>query len=119
MPAASRVNTLPSATSGTVPRDGADRRRRLVQQFDDWYDNPVKGNYACASMLHETGHALGLKHPHEASGSFGAMPLDHDSLEYTVMSYRSYVGASTTSGYTNASDSYPQTLMMYDIAAIQ
>jgi hypothetical protein len=85
----------------------------------NWYDAPAKGNYAWLTMLHETGHALGLKHPHEASGSFGAMPTDRDSLEYTVMSYRSYVGASTTTGYTNGSGSYPQTLMMYDIAALQ
>src|SRR5690606_1581901 len=40
------------------------------------------------------------------------------SLEYSVMSYKSYVG-STAGGYTNSSDSYPQTLMMYDIAALQ
>jgi VCBS repeat-containing protein len=84
-----------------------------------YYDNPVVGNYAYLTMLHETGHALGLKHPHEVSGSFSSMPLDHDSLEYSVMSYRSYTGASTTGGYTNASTSYPQTLMMLDIAAIQ
>jgi VCBS repeat-containing protein len=84
-----------------------------------YYDNPVTGNYAYLTMLHETGHALGLKHPHEVSGSFAAMPLDHDSLEYSVMSYRSYIGASTTGGYTNASSSYPQTLMMLDIAATQ
>ena len=84
-----------------------------------YYDNPVAGNYAYLTMLHETGHALGLKHPQEAMGSFGAMPLDHDSLEYSVMSYRSYIGASTTSGYTNGATSYPQTLMMYDIAAVQ
>ena len=69
--------------------------------------------------MHETGHALGLKHPHEVRGSFGAMPLDHDSLEYTVMSYRSYVGGLDHGGYTNGSTSYPQTLMMYDIAALQ
>jgi VCBS repeat-containing protein len=83
-----------------------------------YYDNPIKGNYAYLTMLHETGHALGLKHPQEAVGSFGAMPLDHDSLEYSVMSYRSYVGGPTT-GYTLGSTSYPQTLMMYDIAAVQ
>jgi hypothetical protein len=83
------------------------------------YDNPAKGNYAWLTMIHETGHALGLKHPHEASGAFGAMPSSRDSLEYTVMSYRSYVGASTTTGYTNGSTSFPQTLMMYDIAALQ
>lgn len=85
----------------------------------NWYDNPAPGNYAWLTMMHETGHALGLKHPHEAKGSFGSLPIEFDSLEYTVMSYRSYVGASTTSGYTNGSTSYPQTLMMLDIAALQ
>jgi VCBS repeat-containing protein len=84
----------------------------------NYYDNPVMGNYAYLTMMHETGHALGLKHPHEVKGSFGAMPADHDSLEYTVMSYHSYVGSSL-SGYTNGTYSYPQTLMMYDIAALQ
>ena len=83
-----------------------------------WYDNPVKGNYAFLTMIHETGHAMGLKHPHEATLNFGAMPADHDSLEYSVMSYHSYVGSSL-SGYTNASTSYPTTLMMFDIAALQ
>lgn len=84
----------------------------------NYYDNPVKGNYAYLTMMHETGHALGLKHPHTSSGVFGVMPTDHDSLEYTVMSYRPYVGAST-GGYTVANGSYPQTLMMDDIAALQ
>jgi serralysin len=85
----------------------------------NYYDNPVLGTYAYLTFLHEMGHALGLKHLHEASGSFGAMPLDKDSLEYSVMSYRSYVGQSTSGGYTNPSGSYPQSLMMYDIAALQ
>jgi serralysin len=84
----------------------------------NYYDNPTKGNYAWLTMLHETGHALGLKHPHEAKGSFGVLPIDKDSLEYSVMSYKSYVGSTATS-YTNGTYSYPQTLMMYDIAAIQ
>ena len=70
-------------------------------------------------MIHETGHALGLKHPHDTVGSFGAIPANLDSLEYSVMSYRSYAGASTSGGYTNGAFGYPQTLMMYDIAAIQ
>jgi serralysin len=84
-----------------------------------YYDNPLNGNYAYLTMLHETGHALGLKHPQEVKGSFGIEPLDHDSLEYSVMSYRSYLGASTTSGYSNGPTSYPQTLMTLDIAAVQ
>jgi VCBS repeat-containing protein len=84
----------------------------------NYYDNPLVGTYAFQTLLHETGHAMGLKHPQDAKGSFAAMPANLDSLEYTVMSYRSYVGAPLT-GYTASSSSYPQTLMMYDIAALQ
>jgi len=79
----------------------------------------VKGNYAYLTFIHEIGHSLGLKHPHEAEGAFGAMPKANDTVEYTVMSYRSYVGASTTSGYVNGDVDYPQSLMMHDIRAIQ
>ncbi len=84
-----------------------------------WYDAPVKGDYAYLTFMHEIGHSLGLKHPHEAEGAFGVMPRAYDTLEYTVMSYRSYVGASTTSGYVNGDVDYPQSLMMHDIRAIQ
>jgi len=84
----------------------------------NYYDNPLKGTYGYQTLLHETGHAMGLKHPQDAKGSFAAMPLDHDSIEYSVMSYRSYVGGPMT-GYTAGSTSYPQTLMMYDIAGLQ
>lgn len=80
-----------------------------------WYDNPVKGNYAHSTFLHEIGHALGLEHPQDGN----VMPLDRDSLEYTVMSYRSFIGGSLTGGYTNETWGYPQSLMMYDIAALQ
>ncbi|MEE1609759.1 M10 family metallopeptidase C-terminal domain-containing protein [Microvirga sp. CF3016] len=78
------------------------------------YSNPVKGNYAHLTFLHEIGHALGLEHPHT-----NGMPSDRDSLEYTVMSYRSYPGASTTWGYVNETWGYAQSLMMVDIAALQ
>src|SRR5690242_18988926 len=84
----------------------------------NFFDSPVVGTYAYDTLMHETGHALGLKHPQDVKGAFGTMRLDHDSVEYTVMSYRSYVGGPTT-GYTIGTTSYPQTLMMYDIAAMQ
>ena len=60
------------------------------------YNKPAKGNYAYIAILHETSHALGLKHPHEAG-----MPSKRDAMEYTVVSYRSYVGASVEDGYSN------------------
>jgi VCBS repeat-containing protein len=108
----------PSTAWAYYPSTSAQGGDAWFNNAKHYYDNPVKGNYAYLTVLHETGHALGLKHAHEARGSFGAMPSDHDSLEYSVMSYRSYVGGPTT-GYTLGSTSYPQTLMMYDIAALQ
>jgi serralysin len=89
---------------------------------DSWYNsnkynNPSIGNYQYMTFLHETGHALGLKHGHESP----ALSPDRDSLEYSVMTYRSYIGASVDdgSGFSNETGGYPQTPMMYDIAALQ
>ncbi|MEA3015116.1 MAG: serralysin [Sphingomonadales bacterium] len=79
------------------------------------FNAPNKGNYAWMGMLHETGHALGLKHGHEPP----AISADRDSLEYSVMTYRSYPGGEIEGGYKNETFGFPQTLMMYDIAALQ
>ncbi|MEA3043361.1 MAG: serralysin [Sphingomonadales bacterium] len=79
------------------------------------FNNPVLGNYAWMGILHETGHALGLKHGHEAP----AIQADRDSVEYSVMTYRSYPGQALTGGYRNETWGYPQSPMMYDIAALQ
>ncbi|MBB6305186.1 M10 family metallopeptidase [Rhizobium leucaenae] len=82
--------------------------------------NPIKGNYAWISTLHEIGHALGLKHSFSASSlNSSTVSIWHDSMEYTVMSYRSYFAASLSAGYTNEDFGFAQSLMMYDIAAIQ
>jgi serralysin len=68
--------------------------------------------------LHELTHALGLKEAHLARNGFPALPAAWDSLEFTVATYRSYVGAGTER-YTNEALRYPQGFMMLDIAALQ
>jgi Ca2+-binding RTX toxin-like protein len=86
-------------------------------QYD--YRKPVLGTYEYLTHIHEIGHTLGLKHAHEAEGVANvAVPTAHDALEYTVMSYRSYVGG-PTSGYTNEAYGFPTTFMMNDIRALQ
>lgn len=82
-----------------------------------WLDQPIPGNYAYYVFIHEILHGIGLKHGNEATG-FGAMTMDHDSMEYSLTTYRSYVGAAGRY-VENEGWSFGQTLMMYDIAALQ
>jgi len=76
------------------------------------------GNYPYLTILHEIGHALGLKHPHDDINGFPAAAAEVDSIQMSVMSYRSFPGGDVT-GYTIPSGSFPAGLMPNDIAAIQ
>ncbi len=82
------------------------------------FSNPVAGNFSHITVMHEIGHAMGLEHSHK-NGSFGAVSSQFDSMEYTIMSYRSYTGAATNNGYQNETWGYAQSFMMLDIAALQ
>ncbi|MCV6588625.1 MAG: M10 family metallopeptidase C-terminal domain-containing protein [Marinobacterium sp.] len=82
------------------------------------------GSHGYYTLMHEIGHALGLKHSFEVEGSFPALEALRDNTRYTVMSYTD----STAAGYRFVSlgdGSYqatvikPKTPMLYDILAIQ
>jgi hypothetical protein len=64
------------------------------------------GSYAYATLIHELGHALGLKHPFEDGVT---LPADQESTRYTIMSYTFHGGVGVS----------PMTPMLYDILAIQ
>ena len=66
-----------------------------------------------AGIMHEIGHTLGLKHGHQAP----TLPADHNSFEYSVMTYAAYVGANTDLGIR--ARELPTTFMQDDIAALQ
>lgn len=82
------------------------------------------GGSAFGTLLHETGHALGLKHPFDGMPK---LPMATDTKQYSVMSYTSHpnnlfldVMPDGAGGYSFEYDYIkPQTPMLYDIAAIQ
>jgi serralysin len=72
------------------------------------------GSWYFNTLLHELGHALGLKHPFDEDGSGVVLPAQYDNLFYTVMTY-----TDDPSGNGFFIDRYPTTPMLLDIAAIQ
>jgi serralysin len=85
------------------------------------------GSYEWETILHETGHALGLKHPGNYNAGGGGTPGPYlaaslDNRNNTIMSYRD---AATTKriGYANGmfqtSTVNPDTYQALDIAALQ
>jgi serralysin len=101
---------------------------------DVWLSAPTMGSYsasawqaggfAYATLIHELGHALGLKHPFEDPP---VLPTAQDSSQYSVMSYTDHpnnvfrhVTATAGGGYTfSYSSVQPDTPMLYDVAAMQ
>lgn len=69
------------------------------------------GSKGFQTMIHEIGHALGLKHPGNYDNDPPPfLPAAEDSYQYSVMSYNAH---------PHQGSAFPQTLMLYDIAAIQ
>ncbi len=95
-----------------------------------YYDLAFKGTWGYSTMLHEIGHAMGLKHGHQdytnldlsfyfgTSPRFGSQSLtpDRDGQAWSLMTYTPAPG---TAGFAGEKISQPQSFMQYDLAALQ
>ena len=84
----------------------------------------IDGNFNFDALIHESGHALGLKHPFEGTDVLDAA---HDNRQYSVMAYDDAPNSLVVTVTQNANDtvswhSYhvePDTPMLYDVLAMQ
>lgn len=70
------------------------------------------------TIMHEMGHGFGLKHGHDASYN-GKLEDARDDVEFSIMTYAAYIGASVETALAAHVGSSAQSFMMYDIAALQ
>jgi Ca2+-binding RTX toxin-like protein len=90
---------------------------------NEWSSSPITGgDYNYLTIIHEIGHALGLKHPHEEGV---VLPSNDDNLAHTVMTYNRTNNYILQFSYTskgasvNLQDTMPEQMQLYDIAALQ
>ena len=96
-----------------------------------YYDLAYKGTWGYATIMHEIGHTMGLKHGHQdytnsdlsfyfgTSPRFGTQALtpDRDGQAYSLMTYTP--APFTNSNFAGEKINQPQTYMQYDLAALQ
>ncbi len=109
--------SYPSNYEGAISNSSGDV---FLGDNGDPASDQLYGNDTFATIIHEIGHAMGLKHPFEPYPN-GAISADRSDIEFTVMSYSSFLtGEVSVNANTIAPDgSSVSGYMMYDIAALQ
>jgi serralysin len=103
------------------------------QNNQPFYLTPAPGNWGQATMMHEIGHSLGMKHGHDDYTSINLAPFyvdgpaprfgtqaitaAKDGQAWSLMTYRSDPGAAVA--FQGDGINQPQTYMQLDIAALQ
>ena len=110
-------NTPPNRAAETTPLTAGSGLENgtiwLGERFLDWSQDTVSGGmapggFAFMALMHEIGHILGLKHPHNVSPTNPLLtPISSDTQRETVMSYNLQFSSS------------PSTPQELDVAAIQ
>ena len=109
-------SSLPSTAWAYYPSSSAEGGDVWLGR-NSYFDSTADGSYSLLGLMHEIGHSLGLKHPHDTDGSGVVLAVNLDYLGNSVMSYRSYINQTIGSAYTNTF--FPTTPGIYDIAALQ
>lgn len=104
-----------SAGYAYLPNRSGNRPQYLMLANDQATNSDFsKGSYGLLTLMHEIGHTLGLKHPGNYNAGGGGTPGPYlskadDNRRNTIMSYYGASGLAAN----------PQTLMAFDIAALQ
>jgi serralysin len=91
--------------------------------YHDLLNPNIGGGHGFVTYLHEIAHTLGLQHAGNYNGGSPTYEADalfvQDTEQWTVMSYFGSMDAGADFVDADGNLRFPQTLMLYDIAAIQ